>query len=69
MRPFTFYLHERGHEPPGFDFAHCADHEDARSHAIMLLARFPEYDAIEIFDGQDWRNRIARAEQTSCADC
>jgi hypothetical protein len=64
MRPYTFYLHEHGHEAPSFDFIHCSDQDQAQVHAQMLLERFPEYDAVEIFDGASWRNRIDRREQS-----
>lgn len=62
MRPYTFYLHEHGHEAPSFDFIHCSDRQEACSYARMLLSRFPEYDKIEIFDGSDWRDRVDRPE-------
>ena len=61
MRPFTFYLHERRHPEPHFDFVRCADEVEAKQHAMMLLERFPEYEAVEIFDGGALRNRIARS--------
>lgn len=67
MRPYTFYIHERGHEAPAFDFVHCVDQSDAQDHARLLLDRFPEYDEIEIYDGDAWRNRIGRLEPSAPA--
>jgi hypothetical protein len=51
MKPYTFYMLDAGRPTPAFDFVHCEDDTDALAHAHLLLARNPEYEQIEVFDG------------------
>ena len=60
MKPYTFYLHDTAHPTPAFDFVHCDDDDEALAHAEMLLGRFPEYEAIEVFDGRSSRLTVRR---------
>ena len=60
MKAYTFYLHDTVHPTPAFDFVHCSDDGEAVAHAQTLLGRFPEYEAIEVFDGRSSRVTVRR---------
>jgi hypothetical protein len=63
MKPYTFYIHDAGHPTPAFDFVHCDDDSDALEHARLLLARYPQYQQIEVFDGRHDRLTVRREVQ------
>jgi hypothetical protein len=67
MKPYTFYLHDTVHPTPAFDFVHCDGDDEAIAHARMLLGRFPEYDAIEVYDGRSSRVTVRREPTASAA--
>ena len=60
MKYYTFYMHDAEHPTPAFDFIHCDSDDEACAHARTLLGRFPEYQAIEVFDGMSMRIRVPR---------
>jgi hypothetical protein len=60
MKPYTFYFFEFGHPMPNFDFVWCDGDGEAAAQAQSHMARYPETQAVEIFDGQNWRVRLSR---------
>jgi len=60
MRPYTFYLFERGREAPHFEFVSCAGAEDAEALARRLLNQREQIESVEIYDGRSWRQSVAR---------
>jgi hypothetical protein len=58
MRPYTFYLFERGRDVPNFEFVYCGSDKDAEDAAHIRLAREAELVAVQIFNGGDWRRTL-----------
>jgi hypothetical protein len=65
MKSYTFYMHDADHPTPAFDFVHCDNDDEACAHARVLLDRFPEYEAIEVFDGMSTRVSVRRGPASS----
>jgi hypothetical protein len=51
VKPYTFFKHDGSSVPPSFDLAEFENDDDARAHAMSLLAARPQYQAVEVWDG------------------
>jgi hypothetical protein len=67
MRAYTFYLYDGVRPAPNFAFVPCESETNASRHAHLLLDHFPEYEAIEVYDGAAWRVRVTRGANDAAA--
>jgi hypothetical protein len=60
MKPYTFFKHDGAQVTPSFDLAEFETDDDARAHALRLLAGRPDYTAVEVWDGVNAPFTVAR---------
>jgi hypothetical protein len=60
MKAYALFKHDGRVTPSSFDLVECNDDVEARSFAFRLLEDQPEYEAVEVWDGDHKVFRVER---------